>query len=150
MWGDNSYGWHKQLAPELQLLWPRLGSKRFRASALWKSEREPKRKEKKCFFFSVLAKNSNRNDCYAYTYAKTSLGHGLSLPWMSELTKFARNQLISFKCKEYMATAALSGFTKNNNNLLVLWRRLSGLTRRLIDRLPYVFQGRNPILLLSI
>ena len=39
-----------------------------------------KGKKKSGFFFSVLAKNSNRNDCYAYAYAKTSLGHGLSLP----------------------------------------------------------------------
>ena len=59
-------------------------------------------------------------------YAKASLGHGLSLPRMSERTKFARNQLISFKCKEYMATATLSGFTK----IIIYWCFEGGLVER--------------------
>ena len=44
------------------------------------SWKESQKGKKKNVFSSVLAKNSNRNDCYAYAYAKTSLGHGLSLP----------------------------------------------------------------------
>ena len=44
------------------------------------SSKESQKRKEKMFFFSVLAKNSNRNDCYVYAHAKTSLGHGLSIP----------------------------------------------------------------------
>ena len=43
----------------------------------WKESQTGKKKN--VFFFS-FGKELNRNDCYAYAYAKTSLGHGLSLP----------------------------------------------------------------------